>query len=81
MLEPLDINIEFEKLQQHEKEVEQDIKKVDTQISFYLRFAWVLIGVGFVIGLLGVAEHFMGSDMRLNVIGDYTGGVVASIWS
>jgi len=81
MLEPLDINIEFEKLQQHETEVAKDITKVDTQISFYLKFAWVLIGVGFFIGLLGVVEHFMGSDMDLNVIGDYTGGVVASMWS
>lgn len=81
MLEPLDINIEFEKLQQHEKEVEKEIAKVDNQISFYLKFAWSLIGVGFVIGLLGVVEHFMGSDMNLNVIGDYTGGVVASMWS
>ena len=81
MLEPLDINKEFDKLQQYEKEVDQDIVKVDTQISFYLKFAWILIGVGFLIGLLGVVEHFMGSDMHLNVIGDYTGGVVASMWS
>lgn len=77
----LNINIEFEKLQQHEKEVEQDIKKVDTQISFYLKFAWVLIGVGFVFGLFGIFCHFLPFDLKLNEFGDYTGGVVASTWS
>lgn len=81
LLEPLDINKEFEKLQQAEIKNENEIAEVEKRISFYLRFAWILIGVGFVIGLLGVAEHFMGSDMNLNIIGDYTGGAVASMWS
>lgn len=81
MLEPLDINREFEKLQDEETKNEIEIAEVEKRISFYLKFAWLLIGVGFLIGILGVVEHFMGSDMNLNVIGDYTGGVVASTWS
>lgn len=80
-METLDINQEFEKLKQDELKVDSEIVEVERKISFYLKFAWVLISIGFIIGLLGVLEHFLGSDMQLNVIGDYTGGVVASMWS
>lgn len=80
-METVDINQEFEELQRQEEEVNKDTEEVDEKINFYKNFAWILIIIGFVVGLLGVVEHFAGSDMKLNVIGDYTGGAVASMWS
>lgn len=80
-METLEINREFEKLQIEEKDVEQEIEGVEKQINIYKIFAWILIVIGFIAGVIGVTEHLLGSDMQLNIVGDYTGGVVASMWS
>lgn len=80
-MESIDINKEIEELQAEEKVVEKEIEDVEKKISFYMKLAWALIIIGSIIGGLGVLEHFLGSDMQLNIIGDYTGGVVASTWS
>lgn len=80
-MESLDINREIEELQKDEVRVDREIQEVENKINFYKNFAWALIAIGFIIGALGVIEHFLGSDMQLNIIGDYTGGVVASMWS
>jgi len=80
-MEILDIDKEIRELQNEETKVQKDIRAVDSKIRFYKNFAWSLIGIGLLMGILGLAEHLLGGDMNLNEIGDYTGGVVASTWS
>lgn len=72
---------EIEKINADQATAEQDISSVEKKISFYKNSAWILIGLGFLIGIIGFVIHYNGLNWNLNLFGDYIGGVVASTWS
>ncbi len=59
---------------------EDEIKKIEKNIKWYTRCAWGFVVFGLVFALLPLVTSKI-MDMELNNYGDYTGGVVASLWS
>jgi len=77
----LTIEQEDQRLKVEEDKANKEISGVENKISYYKNFAWILIVTGLVIGILGFIVHSNGLNWKLNLFGDYVGGVVASLWS
>lgn len=82
-MEKRELNLaeEMNKLEADELKANQEISNVEGKIKFYRNFAWILLGLGFIIGIIGFLAHHFGWDWNLNLLGDYVGGVVGSTWS
>ncbi|MCD4792947.1 MAG: hypothetical protein K8R54_06930 [Bacteroidales bacterium] len=57
---------------------EPDTSQIESQIRFYTRFAWGIVFLGLIIGIL---FFIIPNNSCFKDFGDYTGGVVASLWS
>jgi len=57
---------------------EPDTSNLERQIRFYTRFAWGIVILGLIIGVL---YFIIPNNSCFKDFGDYTGGVVASLWS
>ena len=59
-----------------------DEKEIVKKIDSYTKFAWASVTVGFVIMIGGLVLFIFASEFKeLNLLGDFYGGSVASIWA
>jgi hypothetical protein len=63
------------------KEFRDQEKKIKWQITLFTWLVWIFIIIGVLSGAYGVYTFSCQSDFKLNVLGDYLGGTVASLWS
>lgn len=75
-----EINIIYQELEVRKKHLEPIIEKLDKKIRIYTRWAWSFVIVGFAVTLLGIFL-FSFCCLKLNELGDYFSGTVASSWS
>jgi hypothetical protein len=90
MKEPLSTRLEneiqqsIERIEAEETKAKTEIEKLVTQITRYTWCAWAFVLIGFVIA--GFGFYFLGGGTpenfyNLNLLGDFYGGTVASLWS
>lgn len=75
---------DYERLSVFESESETSKKQLSLKIQLYTIIAWLLVAIGIVFFLFGFVDTFYFYDqeiIELNHLGDYVGGVVASLWS
>lgn len=72
-----------ERLTTKEKAVNEENKKLGRQINQFTKLAWAFIFIGIVIALVGVYSFIpdAGKTWKLNELGDFISGTVASLWS
>lgn len=77
-----DLNQEYKNIQEEEIRTNLEISNLDKRIKRINVIAWVLIILGVIIGLGGIMNLFIQSkELKLNEVGDFIGGTVASLWS
>jgi hypothetical protein len=59
------------------------IESLEKQIKKFSGWAWGFVIGGFIVGVIGVLSYFCGEikEYNLNLLGDFFGGTVASLWS
>ena len=64
-------------------EIDNRILDLEDKIAFYTKWAWGFVIGGFVISIVGILFYIIGDieSFNLNLLGDFYGGSVASIWS
>jgi len=72
-----------ERIETRTTEFDLKISALETKISTYTNWAWGFVFGGFAIGIFGLVYYCnkTPTDYGLNVLGDFYGGSVASIWS
>ncbi|WP_416438857.1 putative phage abortive infection protein [Phnomibacter sp. MR] len=65
------------------KKFETQISELESKIKTYLNWAWGFVIGGFAIVVLGLFLYLCrnSSNYNLNLLGDFYGGAVASVWS
>ncbi len=65
------------------KKFEIENSKLDVKITTYTYWAWSFVIMGFLVGIIGLCLFIKRgpTEYNLNLIGDFYGGSVASIWS
>ena len=63
-----------------ESKVLHRVRVLDRKIKFYTKVTWGLVILGVVIILPGLYELYTGT-IRLNELGDYLSGSIASVWA
>lgn len=77
-----EIQIAVERIENRNAEFETIISNLETNLETYTNWAWFFIVLGFLIGLIGLLVYLCkGTDFNLNMLGDFYGGSVASLWS
>jgi hypothetical protein len=71
-----------ERINKRNSEYEIKVSKLESSIKTYTNWAWAFVGIGFLIGVIGLIL-FVCEDhaYSLNLLGDFYGGTVASLWS
>lgn len=75
----------LKRLEKEEVHINKDLEKLDSRISIFNWLGWVAIFIGVVIGCFGIS-FYLGwnnpeNQMKINELGDYLGGTVASLWA
>jgi Putative phage abortive infection protein len=78
-----DIDQEFDRLQAYEQNADEQIDSIEKKIRRFSLMGWVCVWLGWAIAIAGVAVYFVSSEGMedLNLLGDFYGGSVASLWS
>jgi hypothetical protein len=79
-----EINESTERINKRNTEYEIKVVELEGSITTYTKWAWIFVWVGFLIGVIGLIFFIVsGSDnvYSLNLLGDFYGGTVASLWS
>src|SRR5690606_19045944 len=71
------------RIETRKSEFETIISNLEGKIKTYTNWAWVFIGLGFLIGIIGLGIYLCKetTSFNLNLLGDFYGGSVASLWS
>lgn len=77
-----------EEIEENKKRIENkasdceiQISKLERKIKTYTNWAWSFVVIGFAVGLLGLWIYCFEENYKLNLLGDFYGGSVASFWS
>lgn len=64
-------------------EIEKDLSLLDNKIKTYTNWAWGFVWAGIIVAVIGVAMFICrtATNYNLNLLGDFLGGSVASLWS
>jgi hypothetical protein len=63
-------------------EYENRVSVLERSIKIYTKWAWTFVVIGFLIGVIGLILFMCrGEKYNLNLLGDFYGGTVASLWS
>lgn len=79
-----EINESTERINKRNSEYEIKVSELEISIKTYTNWAWTFVGVGFLIGVIGLILFICrdsDNDYSLNLLGDFYGGTVASLWS
>src|SRR5438309_1901831 len=78
-----EIRLATERINARTKEFESKSKELDSKISLYTNWAWGFVWTGIVVCFIGVYFYHerKPSEFNLNLLGDFLGGSVASVWS
>lgn len=78
-----EIEIATRRINSRTIEFEKKILVLENDISRYTKWAWGFVYGGFAIIILGIILYLINDNnsFRLNLLGDFYGGSVASIWS
>lgn len=79
-----DIQTFTNRINKKNDEYNEQILKLDKDIKTYTCWAWSFVVGGFIVGILGVflyCTRCSNESFGLNLLGDFYGGSVASIWS
>lgn len=78
-----EINTASKRIEERKGKYENEIQNLDSKIKGYTKWAWGFVITGFCIFIYGVFEYALKDryGFELNLLGDFTGGAVASIWS
>lgn len=72
------------RIQRRQVEINSELLTLESKISLYTKWAWGFVWSGIVIGVLSVI-YFICSNIEngfaLNLLGDFLGGSVASLWA
>lgn len=72
------------RIQNRQAEINSELSTLESKISLYTKWAWGFVWSGIVIGVLSVV-YFICSNTEngfaLNLLGDFLGGSVASLWA
>ncbi|MCG8330872.1 MAG: putative phage abortive infection protein [Chitinophagales bacterium] len=79
-----EIEDEFSKVHNEEIRIQKEIVQKEKQINTFRCFAWAIIAIGGLVLILGLL-HYLGnssnSNLKLNELGDFLSGAVASLWA
>ncbi len=70
-----------EKSELKKVDFENKISKLEKQVKIYTFWAWSFVIIGFLISAYGLIDYKCNGSFELNLLGDFLGGAVASIWS
>lgn len=78
-----EIRTATERIETRKTEFEGTISTLEDKIKTYTNWAWIFIGLGFLFGIVGLGIYLCkdSSTFNLNLLGDFYGGSVASLWS
>lgn len=72
------------RIQNRQTEISSELSKLELKINIYTKWAWGFVWGGMVIGVLSIL-YFICSNTEngfaLNLLGDFLGGSVASLWA
>jgi hypothetical protein len=80
----MDINEDIKDLEKEELELSHQVKALDKKITVFNYIGWIAIILGVILGIVGVIYLLNKQgldDLKLNELGDFLGGTVASMWS
>lgn len=71
------------RIKERTEEFESKADKLDSKIQVYTRWVWGFVIAGFVLAFFGLYIYFSSTPETygLNLLGDYFGGALASVWS
>lgn len=85
-----EINLEQEikdasaRIQTRQSEIKSELETLETKIKKYTNWAWSFVWTGFALSLFSVIYYLCKYDhteFGLNLLGDFLGGSVASVWA
>ena len=78
-----EIQIATERIESRKSEFETTISNLERKVKTYTNLAWFFIGLGFLIAVVGLGIYVCieTTSFNLNLLGDFYGGSVASLWS
>jgi len=85
-----EINLEQEikeasaRIKNRQSEIKVELNSLDIKITKYTNWAWGFVWAGFGLTLFSVIFYvckFSGDEFGLNLLGDFLGGSVASVWA
>jgi hypothetical protein len=79
-----EIERETQRVEERKEVTEKTIADLDGKIKFYTMIAWLFVGLGFIVALVGFYTY-IGIDIKkeygLNLLGDFMAGTVSATWS
>lgn len=73
-----------ERIEKRQSKIDSELSILETKITTYTKWAWGFVWAGIIIGILSVI-YFLWANTEngfgLNLLGDFLGGSVASLWS
>jgi hypothetical protein len=76
-----EIEQSFQDLKEKEQKISLELNQLSDKIVRYTRWAWGFIIFGFAIILIGIYIVFFMPSLKINELGDFYGGALASVWS
>jgi len=73
-----------ERIQKRQLEIENELLSLESKVHRYSKCAWLFVFAGFALSLFSVVLYICTNDesgFGLNLLGDFLGGSVASLWA
>ncbi len=79
-----EIEQETKNIEEKQRNINSEVDKLNDKIERYTTYTWVFVWLGVVIAITSSIYFYCiskGDDFELNVLGDFLGGSVASLWA
>jgi len=79
-----EIDLASKRIENRKEDIEKKLENLRKNILIFTYLAWCLVLIGLAIGVIATVSYFQTpkeEGFGLNLLGDFLGGSVASIWS